>query len=142
MQAIIEANRQDSGEKMKNPTEGLTAIITSMMDQINMSKSSPYHNFYQRLRILPLWYLLTICPNNWKVDIQQKLVACGLSNMRSDHQNSINSSSRQNSKTTLLWTSITSTTTSRCVSMRCIELEKTFFLVTSPSKYNLVLNNT
>ena len=41
MQAIIEANRQDSGEKMKNPTEGLTAIITSMMDQIKMSKYSP-----------------------------------------------------------------------------------------------------
>ena len=44
-----------------------------------------------------------------------KLVACGISNMISDHQNYINSSSMHNSKATLLWNSITSITTSRCV---------------------------
>ena len=38
MQATIEANRQDSDEKMKNITEYLPAIITSMMDHINIYK--------------------------------------------------------------------------------------------------------
>ena len=32
MQATIESNMQDSDEKIKNLTEDLTAIITSMMD--------------------------------------------------------------------------------------------------------------
>ena len=41
MKAIIEANRQDSDEKMNKITEDLTAIITSMMHQIKISKSSP-----------------------------------------------------------------------------------------------------
>ena len=41
MQDIIESNRQDYYEKMKKLTEDLTAIITSIMDQINISKFSP-----------------------------------------------------------------------------------------------------
>ena len=40
MQATIEANMHDSDEKTKNLTEYLTAKITSMMDQIKISKSS------------------------------------------------------------------------------------------------------
>ena len=40
MKATIEANRKDSDEKMKNTTEDCTAIITSMMEQIKISKSS------------------------------------------------------------------------------------------------------
>ena len=44
-----------------------------------------------------------------------KNLVCGLLNMRSVHQYSMNSSSIQNSKETLLWTLITSTTTSICV---------------------------
>ena len=39
-QATIEAKRQDYDEKMKKLTEDLTAMITSIMDQIKMSKSS------------------------------------------------------------------------------------------------------
>ena len=39
---MIKSNRQDSGEKMKKLTEYLTAIIALMMDQIKISKSSPY----------------------------------------------------------------------------------------------------
>ena len=38
---MIEANRQDSDEKMKKITEYLTAIIASMMDQINIQKLLP-----------------------------------------------------------------------------------------------------
>ena len=34
MQATIESNRKDYDEKMKKLSEDLTAIITSMMDQI------------------------------------------------------------------------------------------------------------
>ena len=41
IQATIESNRQDYNEKMKNLTEDLTAIITSMMEQIKISESSP-----------------------------------------------------------------------------------------------------
>ena len=40
VQADIEANRQDSDEKMKNITEELTAMIASMMDQIKIQKLS------------------------------------------------------------------------------------------------------
>ena len=36
MQATIESYKQDSDEKMNNLTEDLTAMITSMMDQIKI----------------------------------------------------------------------------------------------------------
>ena len=46
MQATIEAYRQDSNDKMKKLTEELKAMITSTItptvDQVNISKSSPY----------------------------------------------------------------------------------------------------
>ena len=42
VQATIEANRQDYGEKMMNLTEDFTGIITSIMDHIKISKYSPY----------------------------------------------------------------------------------------------------
>ena len=41
MQATIEASRQYYHEKMNNLTEDLTEMITSMIDQIKFSKSSP-----------------------------------------------------------------------------------------------------
>ena len=40
VQSSIEANRQDCDEKMKNITEDLSAMITSMMDKLKFSKSS------------------------------------------------------------------------------------------------------
>ena len=40
MEANIEAKRQDSDDKMKNLTEDLTAMITSIMGQIKVSKYS------------------------------------------------------------------------------------------------------
>ena len=42
MRVIINSNRQDYDENMKNITSPLTEMITSMMDQIKISKSSPY----------------------------------------------------------------------------------------------------
>ena len=45
MKSTIEAKRQDSDEKMKNLTEYLTAITTSMMDHINVSKYSPEEKY-------------------------------------------------------------------------------------------------
>ena len=96
----------------------------------------------QSLRILTLWSRLTGVLRHLAVDIIQKLVAYGLSNMISAHQKSMNSLSIQNSKETLLWTSIPSTTTPRCTSMRWLDSEKTFFLPTSLSKYILSLKNT
>ena len=41
IQATIETNRQYSDEKTNNLTEDLTAMITSMMDQIKIDKFSP-----------------------------------------------------------------------------------------------------
>ena len=40
MQGIIEAIRNDSDEMMKNLTEELTAMTTSIIDQIKISKYS------------------------------------------------------------------------------------------------------
>ena len=69
-------------------------------------------------------------------------MACGPSNIRSSHQKDMSSSSRQNSKETWLWISRTSITSSRCVSIRWLDWDKTSFLVTSPSKDTLSLKNT
>ena len=46
---------------------------------------------HQSIRILPLWYQIKRRLHHWKVEILQKMVACGLSNIISDHQNSMNS---------------------------------------------------
>ena len=46
-----------------------------------------------RLRFLPLWSQIRRRLYHWKVEIPQKKVICGLSNMRSAHQSSMNSSS-------------------------------------------------
>ena len=42
MQDTIESNKQDYDEKMKKLASDLTGMIASMMDQINIYKSSPY----------------------------------------------------------------------------------------------------
>ena len=113
-----------------------------MMDQIKSIYPYKTRRTHPRLRILPLWSRLTRRPHYWEVEILRKLVACGISNMISAHPNSMNSSSKQNSKATLLWNSRTSTTTSRCVSICCLDSEKTFLLLSSASKDNLSLKNT
>ena len=47
-------------------------------------------SIHQRLSILPLWSWITRGSHHWKVEIIRKLVACGLSHIRSAHQSSIN----------------------------------------------------
>ena len=116
----------------------------SHQSRIILTLWNPRHSIriHQNLQILPLWSHITGGIQHWMVDSPKKLVTCGILNMRSAHQNSMNSSSRHNSKDTLIWTSITSTTTSRCVSMRWLDSDNTYFLLTSPSKYTLNLKNT
>ena len=97
---------------------------------------------HQILCNLPLWYQLSGELHHWMVDSLQKLVVCGIWNIRLAHQYSMNSSYRQNSKETLLCTLRTSTTTKKYVSMRWLDSEKTSFLVTSTSKDTLSLQNT
>ena len=61
MQAMIESNKQDSDEKMKNITVEITGIITSMMDQIEIYKSSPNNNYSKKYRDTT-----TVVPSNNK----------------------------------------------------------------------------
>ena len=139
------ANRQDSDDKMKkkdSKVDKLNAMVKNIMDNIQLSNSSPDKMDNQRTRILLLWSWLTIRLHHWNVEILQKMVACGLSNTRSAHQNSMKNSSIQNWSATMIWTTRTSKKTSRCVSRRLIDSDKTSFLLTSPSKYTLSLKNT
>ena len=103
---------------MKKITEELTDFFASIMDQIKFFKSSPDKKVSPKAQDPT-----TAVPANknsppLKHIYSEKLVASVISNMRSAHQNDMNSSSRQNSKATLLWNSINYTTTSRYVSMR------------------------
>ena len=142
IKATIESNKQYYDEKMKNLTEDLTATTASMMDEIKFRNTHQKGSIHQRLWFLLLWSCITRGVHHWKANIIQKLLAYGLSNMRSSHQISINSSSRQNSKATLLWNWRTSTTTSICVSIWWLYSKKTSFLLTSTSKDTLSLKNT
>ena len=69
-------------------------MITSMMDQIKMLKSSPDNKDKPKSQDTT-----TVVPANKRArppegGHSKKLVACGLSNMRPAHQNSMKSSSR------------------------------------------------
>ena len=112
---MIESNRQDSDEKTKKLTEDLTSMIASMMDHIKESISSPNKKDSPNSQDPT-----TVVPANKKappleVGHSTKMVACGISKMRSSHQNYMNSSSIHNPTETLILTSITSKTTSICV---------------------------
>ena len=83
MQVTIEANRQDSSNKMENLTEELKAMIRSMMDQIKISKSSPCKKDSPKAQDPT-----TVVPANKKAPPLEggnstKKVTCVLSNMRS-----------------------------------------------------------
>ena len=105
-----------------------------MMDHINTSKQFLDQKYSPNTQDPT-----TVVPDNRRAltlegEKSTKMVACGLSNTRSAHQNSINSSSIHNSKEKIKWTSINYTTTSRCVSMWQLDPKKNFLLLTSPSK--------
>ena len=61
MQARIEFNRQYSDEKIKNLTEDLTAMIASIMYQINIYKYSPDKKDSPKYQ-----YPTTVVPDNKK----------------------------------------------------------------------------
>ena len=96
----------------------------------------------QSTNILTLWSRLTRRIRHCKIGIFWKLLTCGLSNMRSDRQNPMNSSSRLNQKYILLWNLVIYTTISICFLVKLLDPNKISFLVTSPSKDTLSLNHT
>ena len=93
MQDTIEANMKYSDDKTKNTTEYLkamtTSTITSMMDQINISKFSIYQKDSPKAQgpntVFPAYRRAS------PLDVVHytKIVACGISNMISDYQNSM-----------------------------------------------------
>ena len=113
-----------------------------MMDLTNISKSSPT----QKDIWTPPDPTIVVLTNRRDTPLEgehsTKIGVMWVSNMISYHQNSMSSSSRQKSKEIVLWISRTSITASICVSMRSLDSEKTSFLITSPSKDTLSLNNT
>ena len=48
MKSAIESNRQESDGKTKNLEEDLISMITSMMEQIKISKSSPEYKYLSK----------------------------------------------------------------------------------------------
>ena len=114
----------------------------SLWIRLTLRNYHQHRRIHQLLRTLPTWYQLTRGVHHWKGDTLPKLVACGLSNIRSNGKKNMSSSSRHNSKNTLLWISRTSLTILICVSMQWIDSENTSFLTTSPSKETHILKNT
>ena len=144
IRAIIDANMKESDEKMNiydSKIDNLMALMENMMDQIQISNFSP-----GKIASPKSQDTNTVVHGNKKAPTLEggfstKMVAYGISNTRSTHQNSMNSSSRHNLKVTLLRTSRTSTTTPICVSMWCLDSKYIFLLLTSTSKDTLSLKN-
>ena len=94
VQGTIESSRQDSDKKAKNLTEDLIEMIASMMDQIKILKSSPDKKDSPKAQDPN-----TVVPDNNKSPPLEgghykRMVACGLSNIKSAQQKYINSSLR------------------------------------------------
>ena len=86
MQATIEANRQDSDEKMKKITEDLTALstqtITSMMYHINIERYSPDQKDIKKSQ-----YPTTVVPTNKRsppLECVQSMKICSMWNLKHD----------------------------------------------------------
>ena len=85
MQYTTDANRQYSDEKRMKLTENLTIIIASMMDQIKISKYSPYKKDSPKYQDPT-----SVVTAKKKVPtLEGGLVVCVLSKMISYHQNYI-----------------------------------------------------
>ena len=94
MKEETENNKQEINAEMKDIKETLKTLTEFMMDQANISKSSSAQKDTSTPHNLPPWYRLTRGIHHWKGGTLNKFVACGPSNMRSAHQNSMSSSSR------------------------------------------------
>ena len=127
--------------KWKNSQNNSKQCLQQSQIRLTLWNTLQHISIHQSLWTLPMLSQISVGIHHWTVESLQKLVACGLWNMRSYDQYYMNSSSRHNSKETLIWALITSTTTSICVSMRWLEYDKTFFLVTSPSTDTMSLQN-
>ena len=102
MQSTIDDNRKEYYEKTKNLTEDLTAIIASMMDHIKILKSSPDQKDSPKSH-----YSTTMVTDNRKVfplEGGYSTKIGGMWTLKNDiiSPNSINPSSIQNSKATLI----------------------------------------
>ena len=104
-QAMIYANRQyydDKTKKQDSKFDKITEMVENIMGKIQISNSLP-----DKIYVPKVQDPTTMVPDNKKSPPlkgthHKKLVACGISNKRSALQNYMNSSSRYNSKTTLL----------------------------------------
>ena len=104
---MIDDNSQDYVEKMNkyyskldkqdSKLDNVIEMIKNMMYQNQNSNHPPEIWIHHRTMVLPLWSQLTRRLYHWKVEIL-KMVICGLSNMISAHQYSVNSSSIYNSR--------------------------------------------
>ena len=110
IEATIEANTQEADrnqvkndEKLTKFTEYIQKLTIFMMDQANISISSPAQKDTSTLPDTTTTVQTNKRDPPLEGRISEKFVAYGPSNMRSAHQNSISSASRQNSKETLLW---------------------------------------
>ena len=112
---LLTENHKETNAKITLLTENLQVLTALMTGKTNILKSSPDQRIHQLLQNLPPWFRLTIGLHHWKEESMTKFVACGPSNMRSAHQNSMSSSSIQISKETLFYISRISITKSRCV---------------------------
>ena len=120
IKATIETNKKEADnnqlkndEKMTILTENLQKLTTFMMDQTNIYKSSPSQKDTST-NPDPT----TVVQTNRRALTLEGGHSTNIGGMRSAHQNSMSSLSRQNSKETLLWISRIYFTTSRCISMR------------------------
>ena len=129
---IVQDLINTKNKKMKKRYSDIKTMFKQMLDQ-------KHHSSQNNMDSPKTYNLYTIVTDN-KRDAQFegehyiKLVVCGISNMISAHQNSMNFSPIQIYKETLLLTKRISITTSICVSMRWIYPKKIYFLLTSISK--------
>ena len=104
-QAMIYANRKyydDKTKKQDSKFDQITEMVENIMGKIQISNSLP-----DKIYVPKVQDPTAMVPDNnksppLKGTNHKKLVACGISNKRSALQNYMNSSSRYNSKTTLL----------------------------------------
>ena len=115
---MSDMNKRDSEyTKMRSDMNNIKKILTQMMSQKQNSSPDKIDSPMSKDTTTEALANKKATPLEGGHSTK-KMVACGLKNMKSTHKKYMNSSSRQNSKATLIWTSRNSTTISICVSMR------------------------
>ena len=122
---------------MKKITENLTEIIISMMDQNNISKYSLEKNYSPKSQ-----YPTNVVPANKRVPPLEgghSTKTGGMCKLKHDIISPKFYELLIKIELTMIWNSITSTTTSICLSMERLDSKNTLFLITSISKDTLIL---